>query len=47
MLGVEPVARGGQIQLTELDGSPKDVVVGIHQLQLEQVSHRHGKSALI
>ncbi|SAL96483.1 hypothetical protein [Absidia glauca] len=32
----EPVARGGQIQLTELDGLPKDVMVGIHQLQLEQ-----------
>ncbi|KAI8336671.1 Aspartyl/glutamyl-tRNA amidotransferase subunit B [Chlamydoabsidia padenii] len=32
----EPIARGGRIQLTQLDGLSKDIVVGIHQLQLEQ-----------
>ncbi|ORZ12690.1 Aspartyl/glutamyl-tRNA amidotransferase subunit B [Absidia repens] len=32
----EPIARGGKIYLTEMDGLTKDIAVGIHQLQLEQ-----------
>ncbi|KAI8085068.1 B subunit of glutamyl-tRNA amidotransferase [Halteromyces radiatus] len=32
----EPIARGGIIRLTELDGLDKSIDVGIHQLQLEQ-----------
>ncbi|KAF7730430.1 hypothetical protein EC973_002237 [Apophysomyces ossiformis] len=32
----EPIARGGRIRLTELDGLDKPIEVGIHQLQLEQ-----------
>ncbi|KAI8379250.1 aspartyl/glutamyl-tRNA amidotransferase subunit B [Radiomyces spectabilis] len=32
----QPIARGGVIRLTELDGLPAPIHVGIHQLQLEQ-----------
>ncbi|KAI8142522.1 Aspartyl/glutamyl-tRNA amidotransferase subunit B [Fennellomyces sp. T-0311] len=32
----EPIARGGMIALTELDGVPEAFTVGLHQIQLEQ-----------
>ena len=33
----EPIARGGMIALTELDGVSDPFQVGLHQIQLEQV----------
>ncbi|KAI9247508.1 Aspartyl/glutamyl-tRNA amidotransferase subunit B [Phascolomyces articulosus] len=32
----EPIARGGEIALTELDGISEPFTVGLHQIQLEQ-----------
>ncbi|KAI9490523.1 Aspartyl/glutamyl-tRNA amidotransferase subunit B [Zychaea mexicana] len=32
----EPIARGGMIALTQLDGVPEPFIVGLHQIQLEQ-----------